>query len=422
MYAATRKLLCGDTFDANNDDQVLAVFSNRMLVELAIAESEIPTRLAINGVRNHMRTLLGIAGRSAIASRALSEPALAIAAVHALCQDVKSYTTGLKKFISKFILEGVVIDSGAEGGLVSRMLWIMARDAVYMDEGTMSSSGYCSVSAPAPAPAFTSTSSSTSSSSSLSTSQPMVIPVTLRSILEKLLGDEMTQPASKTGGHLCIYAEEVYVNFTHFVKMTESISILTADLLYSLWCRGAAVQCAQGQHVFDGFFVTYRGDLKEPFDAKNLSYVVWRTQARLCGMNCILDEELTGPVIEDVGCGSDSESRTSWKPEHVTIIMDLCNTEKFEENERYCKISHYRAVSKQPTSGGWTGYIGTDEPDRYCINIRGVNQYEMLRSTYEEVESEMEFVMRRRIVAEGPFSKYALKFYEQMGDMDVVGR
>ena len=158
------------------------------------------------------------------------------------------------------------------------------------------------------------------------------------------------------------------------------------------------MQCAQGQHIFDGFFVTYRGDLKEPFDAKNLSYVVWRTQARLSVMNCILDEELTGPVIEDVGCGSDSESRTSWKPEHVTIIMDLCNTEKFEENERYCKISYYRAVAKHPTSGGWTGYIGTSEPDRYCINIRGVNQYEMLRSTYEEVESEMEFVMRRRIV------------------------
>ena len=405
MYAATRKLLCGDTFDANNDDQVLAVFSNRMLVELAIAESEIPSRLAINGVRNHMRTLLGIAGRSAIASRALSEPALAIAATHALCQDVKSYTTGLKKFISKFIREGVVIDSGAKGGLVSRMLWIMARDAVYMDERTMSASGYGSVSA------------------STSTSQPMIEPVTLRSILEKLLGFEVARPVGYNrtethyyGGDLRLYAVQVYVNFTHFVKMTRSIGVVTAEFLYSLWCRGAAVQCAEDQPIFDGFFVTYSGELKKPFDAKKLSYVVWKTRARTAAASSLLEEELTGPVIE----GGGPESPELWKPEHVAIFMDLCTTERFAENDRYCKISYSPAkqpiASKGTNRPTWTGYVGTDEPSRYCINIRGLSIYEILWSPYGMVD--MSFVLRQQVGVHTGLEKYASKFYEQIGDME----
>ena len=403
VCAATRKLLCGDALNPRNDEHVLAVFSNRMLVELAVAESETPTRLAINGVRSHMRTLMGVIEQSAIASRVLSEPPLAIAAAHALSWGVESYATALKTFNSKLIRQGLVIDTGTKGELVSRMLWIMARDAVYMDERTVSASGYGSVSA--------------------STSQPMIEPVTLRSILEKLLGFEVARPVGYNrtethyyGGDLRLYAVQVYVNFTHFVKMTRSIGVVTAEFLYSLWCRGAAVQCAEDQPIFDGFFVTYRGDLKEPFDAKKLSYVVWKTRARTAAASSLLEEELTGPVIE----GGGPESPELWKPEHVAIFMDLCTTERFAENDRYCKISY--SPAKQPTASKgtnrptWTGYVGTDEPSRYCINIRGLSIYEILWSPYGMVD--MSFVLRQRAGVHTGLKKYASKFYEQIGDME----
>ena len=100
--------------------------------------------------------------------------------------------------------------------------------------------------------------------------------------------------------------------------------------------------------------------------------------------------------------------------------MYLCTTERFAENDRYCKISY--SPAKQPTASKgtnrptWTGYVGTDEPSRYCINIRGLSIYEILWSPYGMVD--MSFVLRQRAGVHTGLKKYASKFYEQIGDME----
>lgn len=152
-----------------------------------------------------------------------------------------------------------------------------------------------------------------------------------------------------------------------------------------LWAalqRGTAFQCCFNQGVTDGLVPVYSGDLDAPFDKRCLSYIVWQTKLKGKAASQALAAALTGPSIVDDDTG------LKRKPEHGALPMDLGSSSRFQGSEianGRCQISYEKpqqsadakvadpsASSGTTSTSGPTGQdIGTVEPKRFCLNIRG---------------------------------------------------
>ncbi|KAJ8516233.1 hypothetical protein ONZ45_g6444 [Pleurotus djamor] len=157
--------------------------------------------------------------------------------------------------------------------------------------------------------------------------EPTVTTITLFEFFSTLL------PPS-THSELLPEFRDYVVNFTHFVQLGGNIKLLTANLLYEAWSRGAAFQCAFGQSIFDILIIAYRkSKLNDPFDA-NFCYISsFQIKFKEEAATTALAQGLTIPLIY----GSTTAIMTPLtlltslnrlpltKLKHVVILMDLEN-------------------------------------------------------------------------------------------------
>ena len=354
LQAAVEKLFFKSSFDPTNVNQVFAAFATR--IGLEIGEGEASSRLAIDAVRSHMRILIGVSGRLIITASP-SEPILAIAAASMLNRTDQTYKEALKTLLDELILRGLILDRGLQGELYCRLLLTLARDKAVLPHG-----GYF-----------------VKVQDNYSTIRPAKLSEFFQTLLGRNLGipeDDIEQ--SNLRYTFLSQMSRVWINFTHFVQLSECVSELTPFMLCAAWSAGYAFQCAFHQPVIDGFLVAYRGDLDEPFNPANLFPIPWQSKAKSEAAELALAEQLTAPFI--VGDNLDRQ-----KPEHVVLLMDLGASSAFGHAKgAHCQLTYGEAQHPAATSKGgkWGGYAkeGEHEGKRYCLNIRGhsPNEYPVI--------------------------------------------
>jgi len=124
---ARLKLTNGETFDSQNPDHVLAVLSQRLCIDLALAAEAMA--LADRSVACHMRLLIGVSSsdRQVLHTHSPSEPVLALGAVDILYKEAGLWKPVLNTF-SKSLCESGLVDKGFIGELAARTLLLVARD------------------------------------------------------------------------------------------------------------------------------------------------------------------------------------------------------------------------------------------------------------------------------------------------------
>ena len=135
---ASLKLTDRSSFDALNNDHVLAVLSQRLCIDPVLASSE-AVALADRSVAYHMRILTGISAEGKeFHTYSPSEPLLALGAIKMLYEtnDTGLWAKILDTFSHGLCGDGLV-ETGLLGELASRILFIIARDfaAPYNDDG-----------------------------------------------------------------------------------------------------------------------------------------------------------------------------------------------------------------------------------------------------------------------------------------------
>jgi hypothetical protein len=349
LSAAYEKLFFNMAFDPRNQDHVFAALAVR--IGLEIGEGEASARLATEAVRSHMRVLVGVTGGLVITASP-SEPMLAIAAAEALNTSSETYKTAIETLLDKLILRGLVLDRGLQGEVYSRLLLMLARDKATM---TLS-------------PSFVKYDAIGSAHH--------VHAVRLSCFLQTLLGDDLGIPDSLVDQKalrmtLLIETSEVWINFTHFVQLSQPIDEVTQPMLLKAWSSGFAFQCTFYQPVIDGFIVAYSGTLDGPFDASNLFVIPWQTKARSDAAGLAVARQLTTPFLIRSDVNGKPER---YKPGHIAFLMDLAASSAFGKiNGPHTNLTLGAAERPTGKGGRWDGYASGDEvePARYCLNIRG---------------------------------------------------
>ena len=345
LQAATQKLFYQPSpalsvFNPANENHVLAAFSIR--IGLEIGEGEESQRLAREAVRSHMRILRRAIG-SLVITACPSEPTLAIAAATALNRSPQVYRTAIMTLVDRLVLRGVVLDRGLQGELCSRLLLTLARDQAvspdsFVDNGPKG---------------------------------PNIRPVKLSRFLETLLGDDLGISEKESCTEFLSTVSGIWINFTHFVQLTQPLAKVTPGFLCEAWSSGMAFQCAFRQAVVGGFFVGYKGELDAPFDSSNLVIISLQTKGKAASTE-LVGALTSPPIVEELN------GKTIWrKPDTPVILMDLAASASFKQTDKRIKVQLTRTAAKRPTGGKegmWQGYAsgnGQQEPIRYCLNIRG---------------------------------------------------
>jgi hypothetical protein len=279
-----------------------------------------------------MRILRGT-HRQVVITVSPSEPMLAIAAADALNDTIKIYQEAIKTLVDQLILRGLVLDRGMQSELCTRLLFTLARDRAV--QPIVQSSPMAKVQA-----------------------------VSLSQFLCTLLGDDVGINDKKLRNDLISALSKFWINFTHFVQLSEAVTQLTPDWLLEAWSSGIAFQCAPLQPVIDGFLVCYKGNLDESFDIRNLTIVPWQTKARSKAASATLVDKLTAPPIVQ------TDGRRC-KTHPLVIFMDLGVSAQIRRDHSLVDLTY--TASTPPTRRTWDGYArdGEEEPKRYCLKIRG---------------------------------------------------
>ncbi|THH11518.1 hypothetical protein EW146_g8010 [Bondarzewia mesenterica] len=385
---AEKKLFQGAVFNPMDPYHVIAVFSQRVLLELGTGESS--SHLATESVRSHMHILLGVVNRLTI-TEAPSEPLLAVAAAKALNSSKECYKAAMETLLKGLVQQGTVLDRGLEGGLCIRLLFTLTGDEARVPEGAEFLEGERTLDA-------------------------SLRPIRLSTFLKRLLGKNLGVGSMQY--ELCYELLEkssnVWINFTHLVQVDEDISEITTGFLSKAWCRGAAVQCAFSQSVIDGFFVGYAGDLDEPFDERRLVYVPWQTKAKVAASGSAVAKTLVGPWIV-------SKNGEHYKPEwHVVILMDFGTSTKFKKPGLPLVDLTFGKAAKPGEGHTWGGYARNqeDEYHRYCLNIRGrsVETYPVIKG----FENRFDQLFQRALSSPHPeFDKIAASMKRELRPLKV---
>ncbi|KAG6839001.1 hypothetical protein C0991_006661, partial [Blastosporella zonata] len=240
LPAAKLKLIGTESFNHGKTEQVFAILSSRLLLELGITDAA--NRLAMTAVSGHMRILTGVTSAEEIMNTCSpSEPMLAIAAASLLVASPSSYKAAINLLVKELILKGLVLECGRQGELLARILLMMARDFAILPDSETEARSFVSAN--------------------------HVTTVTLDKFLTTLLGNELglkqQSPAKTTRDGLLEWAKNHKLNFTHFLQVNDNIHELTPEFLEYCWNRGIALTCAYNQPLFDILIVTYHGDLTQ---------------------------------------------------------------------------------------------------------------------------------------------------------------
>ena len=246
----------------------MAAFTVR--IGLEIGDGDASQRLASDAVRSHMRILRGAIG-SLVITTYPSEPILAIAAARSLNSSPADYKKAIGTLLDRLVLRGLVVDRGMQGELCCRLLLTLARDKAvssFMQQDVHSPEG------------------------------PKVQAVELSLFLQALLGEDLGVPRDKIlRAEFLNSVQGIWINFTHFVQLTQPLDEMTPSFLREAWSSGIAFQCAFLQPVIDGFFVGYDGDLHKQFDISKLVIISWQSKVKSQAAAATLVDALTSPPI-----------------------------------------------------------------------------------------------------------------------------
>ncbi|ETW80221.1 hypothetical protein HETIRDRAFT_475834 [Heterobasidion irregulare TC 32-1] len=370
------KLFRGPSFDATDQDHVLAAFANRVLLE--VGESAAASRVAVVAVARHMRILMGVVG-GIVVTKAPSEPLLAIAATQVLNQASDTYNIAMKTLLEKLIINGVVLDRGLQGELCGRLLMILTRDKATLPRG----GEFVPM---------------------IESRRALAIPpVRLDQFLITLLGDKFGLGNEKAQrqhrNNLISWASDVWLNFTHFIEVDTNISKLKPDFLRDLWTRTCAVQCKFSQPVMDGFLVGYKGDIKRRLNLSNFIMIPYQIQVQSTAAEKSAANGLTCPFIV-------REDGAHFKPKHVALFLDLATTSAFHlATGPRCELTFRKA---DIDGCKWDGYAedNAKEVERWCLNVRGHSkaQYPVIG----DLEDIFKMMFQRILACSQPeFQKYA---------------
>lgn len=328
---------------------------------MEIGEGNESERLARDALQSHMRILRGTQGQAVI-TVSPSEPMLAIAAADALNDSVKIYQDAMNTLVNHLILRGIVIDRGMQGELCTRLLFTLARDKAIRSTAQLTGTSH------------------------------KVQAISLSNFLRALLGNNIGISDERLRASFLSDLSNIWINFTHFVQLSKAVTELSPTCLLEAWSSGIAVQCAPFQPVIDGFLVCYMGNLDDPFDIKNLTAIPWQTKARSQAASITSVNQLTAPPITKMVDGKTIQSKTH----PLVIFMDLGTLSQFQKNSRHVNLTFTTATI--PTKRTWDGYArdNTEEPTRYCLNIRGhkSSTYDVMKDFPTQLDSLFQFLVR----------------------------
>ncbi|KAF8522530.1 hypothetical protein JB92DRAFT_2807319 [Gautieria morchelliformis] len=224
VSSAGLKLTGGEGFVMEANDHVLAVVSQRICLDPVLNNAE-GINLADRGVAHHMRILTGYSRTDpTFYTASPSEPMLALAAFK-IMYDKDEHVKGILTTLAKQLCSGGLIEKGLVGELCSRILLVLARDAVVREKRW--------------------------------SWHEAARPVGLLEMLEQLLGRDW---GGKDQGRFEEEFGDASVNFTHWIKTRGALPVKPdVKLLANLWARGAALQCSFNQVSIDHLIVCYHG-------------------------------------------------------------------------------------------------------------------------------------------------------------------
>lgn len=352
-------------FNCEDRQHVFAAFASRVALELS--DNETARRLAVEAVSDHMRMIVSVVGGK-MQTEAPSEPVLALAAAVALTENMEGYREALAYLFDELILEGVILDRGAQGELCTRLLLILARDhaAMSVHDGRF-----------------------------MDASLTHILPITLADFLETLVGPDYGCPdeqSKETVAELRTLSHGLSVHWTHFHVLKKPLDEIPIAMLEWAFFAGAALQCAQNQENIDLLLPTYSGPLDEPYSSDYLGAVGVKAVAQEGAQPTKVGAGLTIPpiVVESRG------RRTRVKKQTLIILMDFC---AYSKNERKVRLTRRAAttpydnqnLTEKQRERIWRGYCDTasgDEPEPQnfflCIRGRGPETYPAMKGFEEE--------------------------------------
>lgn len=361
---------------------MFAAFASRLPLELG--QNEAATRFEAELVSHHMRMIVSVV-RDKMETRAPSEPALALAAASALNEDREQYREALQILLNTLILQGLIIDRGAQGELCSRLLCIFTRDQIH--------------------------------TSFFNDQKSAVRSFTLAQWLSELAGSNYGchDSASKAlEPELRAFSEKAVMTWTHIHGLTRSFSEIPITLVEWAFSTGAAFQCSPNQDSVDMLFPAYVGPMNEPYDSLHLILIGEQSKARSHAMSKAVSDTLTVPHI--VYPSVDGQYPVRRKQETLIIVMDLCATADFHgqvgvksELTRRRAITPYdRKPNMKPKQRAkvWKGYsdpyLAETEPDNFLLNIRGRDstQYPAIVGLEKEFQDLLEHSLSNNIPQE----------------------
>ncbi len=240
---AKRKLLGGKRparYVPSSRDEAFAVISFRLMLDVC---SQIPKTYAFSrkAVDSHMLVVTGMRQtRGIIYTLTPSEPVLAIAAM-ALLRPTDTWARSIRTLNSELLGKGLV-DKETKGELFARLLVVLARDAIP------------SALPPAPMPLFT-----------------------VRDFLQQLFDARFHASLERVDASVL----NALLNFTHFTATAENLAEdEMADLLLDLLRRGAALQLAPKQPLYDLLLPMCLGPATAPVDRRRCGACVFQIKYR----------------------------------------------------------------------------------------------------------------------------------------------
>ncbi|EPQ27391.1 uncharacterized protein PFL1_04930 [Pseudozyma flocculosa PF-1] len=334
LEMAIRKLRCGDPAkparalsDVITAEEVraIAALSHRICLDIVPLRSDGNCwAISKDSVNKHMRYITHFLGDKMIATRAPSEPVLALAAWLLLAAPEAThgaawtYKTILSIIESRLMFRSSINLKGVHGEFLARLLLVMAHDAC--DALVKARATHATrPTGPAELTAIPAVNLSSFLESLLGpacgqTALPQLRPIVDTSHVPRpwtspqdgpargqaqsgLAPDAMDEdrdsaesspsprPGASERGALPDLGSDVWLNFTHMAVLEDKVEVFWPHFLWDCWKRGLALQCGPGQDGVDGILPVYLGSLDDALDyedqaASRMSYIAWQAKNR----------------------------------------------------------------------------------------------------------------------------------------------
>jgi hypothetical protein len=245
---ATTKIIGGHTsksYDAFNADQVFAVLSVRLCLDMNLA-NPVTLTLSQTAVNVYMRMVDSVDPSTGVMfTTTPSEPILANAAMRHLCRGM-CWAFSIKTFTTE-LLDCGVIDKGRKGELYSRLILTLAHDSI------------AGINAP---------------DASFSTVLPTF---TVESFLKALYAKSYHAAIDHVDGDIL----KARMNFLSFTSTEEYLTAESFErLCYILLRRCTVLQLAPQQKSYDHLLPFYDGDPDQPFDPTKVGAILVQVKNR----------------------------------------------------------------------------------------------------------------------------------------------